>query len=487
MNNATYQTVTDRIVAMLEAGARPWAKSWTNDAGEITFSPMQRPLRVTGAPYTGINVINLWSAAQMRGFTSRYWMTFKGAKELGASVRKGAKAELAFYVGKHTVTDTIDGEDKEREISFLRAYCVFNADEIDGLPAKYAGAVAAPVANPWNDERDAVADSFVAHTGAQIAHGGDRAFYSPSTDSIRMPAFRQFRDGASYYATLLHELAHWTSHATRCARELGKRFGDDAYAAEELVAELSAAFLCADLAITAEPREDHASYLASWLRVLKADNRAIFKAAALADRAAGFLHRLQPGDAPDAPAPAPVPVAEPVAAPAAPVAPVPIAAEPVAAAAAKGRPARAKRPQTPAKPGKPGNGASVVAMPARIKDYDTFIAARRVACQAACDVHGLRWALAEGASVWARVPAAWVACRVFGRVSRSPRDQRMPAAQFWPAGRLPVGPQYAAEQPRETGPIAYPTGITTNGPSEAWRKAHLRRLPAPAPQLPLAA
>jgi antirestriction protein ArdC len=289
-----YQTVTDRIVAMLEAGTPPWQRSWS--VGQPTISgPIVRPLRACGKPYTGANVINLWAAGMMRGFRSRYWMTYKGAKEAGGNVRKGAKSELAFYVGKHTV-EAKEPDQDDKTVSFMRAYCVFNCDEIEGLPARfYATEAPAPIepAAPTH-ARNGEVDTFVSNLNASIAHGGDRAYYMPSMDAVRMPHLEQFDSAESYYATLLHELTHWTSHETRCPRPLGARFGDDAYAAEELVAELGAAFLCADLGVTNEPRADHASYIASWIRVLKADNRAIFRAASLAEKAATFMHGKQP-------------------------------------------------------------------------------------------------------------------------------------------------------------------------------------------------
>jgi antirestriction protein ArdC len=308
MDNKIYQQVTDRIVAMLETGVRPWAKSWTGADGVTINGAMVRPLRSCGTPYTGINVLNLWAAATMRGMRGRHWMTFNTAKEKGGSVRKGAKAELAFYVGKHTVTEERNGQEQERDITFLRCYCVFNVDEIDGLPAHYYpdGEAPAPVIEAG---RIPAADAFLSGTGAMIHHsGGNRAFYSPSRDYIEMPFFAQFIEPEAYYSTALHELVHWSGADDRLARGLGmaKRFGDSAYAAEELVAELGAAFACSDLGLSAEPREDHASYLANWLAVLKADNKAIFKAATLAEKAATYLKGLQPaGPAPEAPTPAP--------------------------------------------------------------------------------------------------------------------------------------------------------------------------------------
>jgi len=288
MRNA-YQEVTDRIIAMLEAGTPPWRKQWTDGAPAASLA---RPLRSNGMPYAGANVLNLWAAAQMRGFRSRYWMTFKTALELNAHVRKGARGEFAFYVGKKTLeaTDTTD----EKTISFLKTYFVFNADEIDGLPPHYY-AETAPAPAPVVGRLEAV-DNFVSHLGVPIAHGGNRAFYSPSADRVQMPTFEQFEEPAAYYSTLLHEMTHATGHTSRCDRmdKWGKRFGDSGYAAEELVAELGAAFLCSDLGISNEPREDHASYLAGWISVLKADNRAIFTAAGAAEKACSWMHERQP-------------------------------------------------------------------------------------------------------------------------------------------------------------------------------------------------
>lgn len=200
-----------------------------------------------------------------------------------------------------TEIDAESGEEQDRTIPFLKGYTVFNVEQIDDLPAHYYARAAAPVLDPV--ERIAPVESFLAHTGAAVSHGGNQAFYMPSQDRIQMPPFAFFRDPESYYATLLHETVHWTKHATRLERDFGrKRWGDEGYAMEELVAEIGAAFLSADLGITPDIREDHASYIASWLKVLKDDKRAIFSAAGHAQRAASFLHDLQPAE-PEEPAP----------------------------------------------------------------------------------------------------------------------------------------------------------------------------------------
>lgn len=285
-----HDAVTTKLVAMLESGVRPWQRPWS--AGAPAGPALLRPLRSNGAPYRGANVLNLWMAGLMRGFSARHWMTYKGAQQLGGQVRKGARSELAFYVGQTTrEAQTPEGEDTQ--ITFLKAYTVFNAEEIDGLPSHFYAP--APIVAPADlPARNATVDAFVAATGAQIAHGGDRAYFMPSGDRIQMPHAQQFADMEGYYTVLLHELTHWTGTEARTGRTFGKRFGDDAYAVEELVAELGSAFLSADLQVSAQPREDHASYLASWLKILKADSRAIFTAAAAAEKAAAYCQGLQP-------------------------------------------------------------------------------------------------------------------------------------------------------------------------------------------------
>ena len=285
-----YTRITNRIIAELEAGTRPWLKPWNAEhaAGRIT-----RPLRHNGIAYRGINVVTLWMTATARGYACPIWLTYKQAQELGAQVRKGEHGELVVYANRITRTETAaTGEETEREIPFLKGYTVFNAEQIDNLPPHFT-APAAPTLDPV--ARIAHAECFFAATGADIRHGGNQAYYVPSRDFVQMPPFETFRDAESYYAILAHECTHWTKHETRLNRDFGrKRWGDEGYAAEELVAELGSAFLCADLGLTPEPRADHASYIENWLRVLRNDKRAIFTAAGHAERAAAFLHGLQP-------------------------------------------------------------------------------------------------------------------------------------------------------------------------------------------------
>lgn len=281
-----YERITGRIVAALEQGVRPWVQPWASGhaAGAVS-----RPLRHNGVPYAGINVIALWCAAAERGYAAPIWMTFRQAIELGGHVRKGETGSPVVYASSFTAEDgdESDGETAERQVRYLKSYTVFNVEQIDGLPAQY-NAQSTPTPNP--ESRIAAGEQFAAATGAVIRHGGDSAYYAPHADIVQMPPFEAFHDAFSYYATLLHELTHWTGHASRLARSLRNRFGDEAYAAEELIAELGAAFLCADLGIALEPRDDHASYLAVWLKVLRSNSRAIFTAAAHAQRATDYLH-----------------------------------------------------------------------------------------------------------------------------------------------------------------------------------------------------
>lgn len=291
MRTDVYERVTAQIVAELEKGVRPWMKPWNAEhaAGRIT-----RPLRGNGIPYRGINVVMLWSEAVAKGYSAPIWMTFKQAIELKACVRKSEKGSLVVYADKitRTETDADTGEESARAIPFMKGYTVFNVEQIDGLPEHFYAKAEPRTETVPRVER---ADAFFAATKAEIVHGGSRACYVQSTDNIHMPCIDLFRDAESYYATLAHETTHWTKHAKRLDREFGrKRFGDEGYAMEELVAELGAAFLSADLDLTPEIRDDHAPYIASWLKVLKDDKRAIFTAASHAQRAADFLHGLQP-------------------------------------------------------------------------------------------------------------------------------------------------------------------------------------------------
>lgn len=282
-----HQIITDRIIAQVEAGTAPWMKPWTSSG------PTTRPLRSTGQPYNGVNVLTLWLDATEKGYTSPYWFGFQTALKMGAHVRKGERGSMIVYANKLVKTEENPdtGEEEARAIPFLKASTVFNAAQIEGLPEHFH--VAAQPVNREPESKISRLDDFFRHTGADIRHGGSRAYYRIDADFVQMPQFEDFLTGEGYYATLAHELAHWTRHPSRLNRDMGKKtWGDAGYAMEELVAEMAAAFLCADLAITPETRADHAAYVASWLEVLKGDKRAIFTAASKASAAAEYLQNL---------------------------------------------------------------------------------------------------------------------------------------------------------------------------------------------------
>lgn len=278
-----YQEITDQMMAMIEAGTRPWSKSWTGEAPSI-------PLRSTGVPYRGINVLTLWVAAMSKGYSSPHWLTFKQAIALGGCVRKGEKGSTVVYANKIDVADdrAEAGEDDKRSVAFLKRYTAFNAQQIDGIEAKYpAPAPMITTTNP--DERDAELDALVKRVSIEIIHEGAQPYYRPSADHIVMPEFRHFHTGDDYYSTLAHELTHATGHNSRLSRPTLYSSERADRAREELVAELGAAFVSAAIGIKLHDREDHASYLASWLQALRNDKRAIFTAATQAQAASDWL------------------------------------------------------------------------------------------------------------------------------------------------------------------------------------------------------
>ena len=278
-----YQTVTNAIINAIEQGAGAWKMPW-HTSGRFAFSP----INVTSKkPYRGINTVCLWAAAQVKGYESGHWGTYQQWQERKAQVRKGEKSTtVVFWKFQNNASESQDDSSDTpatgSRLLFTRGYSVFNAAQVDGYN---------PPADPEQPllERIAHAEEFFQRIGAEVRHGGSQAFYSPSTDHIQLPPFAAFRESIGYYSVLAHEHTHWTASAARCDRQLGKRFGDSAYAAEELIAELGAAFTCAHLGLSTEPREDHAKYLASWLKVLKADSRAIFTAASKAQQATDWM------------------------------------------------------------------------------------------------------------------------------------------------------------------------------------------------------
>lgn len=289
-SNDVYARITSKIIMDLEAGTLPWRKPWHADhlAGQVV-----RPLRWNGIPYTGINTLMLWATAAEKGFASPYWMTFKQATDLKAVVRQGEKGTQVVYADNIVREDeTPEGEKTTSKIPFLKCYTVFNASQIKGLPDDYFPTIE-PVTENAQSRVEAL-ENFFAQTKADI-HVGAHAAYVQGADRIQMPPFESFETATSYYATLAHELTHWTKHPKRLDRQFGqKRFGDEGYAKEELVAELGACFLAADLGFEPMPEEQHAAYIQTWLHALKNDKRFIFSAASHAQKATEFLHALQP-------------------------------------------------------------------------------------------------------------------------------------------------------------------------------------------------
>ncbi|MCF8710265.1 ArdC family protein [Rhizorhapis sp. SPR117] len=276
--------ITDLIIRKLEEGVPPWSRPWrSSGAGG-------RPLRHCGTPYQGINTLYLWALGDAQGYRSRYWMTYRQAETLGGHVRKGQAGALSVYYSsfKKREEHPETGQEVERSIRFLRHYIVFNADQIDGLP---------PYFYPSNEpeqplvlsERQAAIDAFFAAIPADVRHGGNQAYFTPTFDYIQLPNRTSFRSMDHYASTRCHETVHWAGHASRLARTFGKRFGDKAYCFEELVAEIGAGLCCADLGLPNVLHDGHASYVGHWLAILRGDQTAIIHAAAKAEQAFAYL------------------------------------------------------------------------------------------------------------------------------------------------------------------------------------------------------
>lgn len=291
-----YEEITARIVADLERGIVPWAQPWGVDQQEVFGLPRNA---ASGRTYSGINILILWDHLFEKAYTLQNWLTFRQAKTLGGSVRKGEQGVGVCYADKFIPkdkrtserSDTPRGRSGEAKnenarpdaIPFLRRYTVFNVEQCDGLPDHCSTQL------PPLPERQIVphAEALAVATLADIRHGGAHAFYRPSQDAVHLPPQSAFFDQINYYRTLFHELGHWTGHPNRLGRDLSGAFGSKLYACEELVAEITAAFVCASLSI--RPTVRHADYIGHWLDVLREDNRAIFCAASKASKAADFI------------------------------------------------------------------------------------------------------------------------------------------------------------------------------------------------------
>lgn len=282
-----YESVTAKIVAAIEAGAGKWQMPWhcNLDSGGALSVPFNV---VTKRAYRGMNIMLLWGASD-----ARVWGTYKQWQSLGAQVRKGERSTACVKWNTVEYTDPKDPTAKPTRRMFPYGFSVFSVDQVDGYEYE-------PPKVEDQTKMLKEADKAIAKLKADIKHGGNRAFYQPSLDYIGMPPRKAFKGSKtsdateSYYSTLLHELTHWTGHPSRLKRDLSGRFGNDAYAFEELVAEIGAAFACAKLGITNTPRPDHAQYVAHWLRVMKGDTRAIFSAASMAQKACDWI--APPGD-----------------------------------------------------------------------------------------------------------------------------------------------------------------------------------------------
>lgn len=275
--------ITESIVESLKKGVKPWSAS---------FSGQGRPLRSNGVPYRGINVMILWGKSLALGYRNQNWFTYNQAKALGAQVRKGEKSAAVVFYKPLKVKDRTDTT-KEKTIPLMRMYNVFNAEQIDNLPQKFVN-----VEKTSSITSIETVDEFVKNAGAIVRHSAsDLPHYKIGADVIVMPDKQNFIDTDSYYATLMHECVHWTGKESRCNRDgITKfdHFGSEQYATEELIAELGAAYLCADLNITDTIREDHAQYIGAWLKVLKNDHSLIFKCATQAEKAIDLLKATSP-------------------------------------------------------------------------------------------------------------------------------------------------------------------------------------------------
>lgn len=274
---SVYDTVTEQILKELEAGTPPWVQSW---------QPRLPNNFISRKEYRGINVLLLWTTAMKKQYRNPFWLTFKQAGDVGGKIKRGEKATWIVYAAKAKKEDE---KGVEHEYSFLKWYYVFNLEQTEGIP------IEAPPIKPIEE-----VEAFIEAIGANVTHGNTKAYYLPKFDQIHLPDPEDFKTMEDYYAVALHEHTHWTGHESRLNRPLVNRFGSEEYAEEELVAELGSAFLCSHLQVTPVLREDHAAYIKSWVRILKEDKRAIFKASALAGKAADYLRSFSRGEAGDA-------------------------------------------------------------------------------------------------------------------------------------------------------------------------------------------
>ena len=283
MDTDIHQTITNQIIEAMESARTRGRRLWD--------SQPSLPLNLTtGKPYSGINVLMLWAAGLRNGYTSPYWLTYKQAADRGGQVRKGERSTLCVFYKpwESENTNPATGETETTRGAVLKSFRVFNVDQIDGIEA------------PAPEPRPAFvaiedAERILAASPAPIHMGGTQAFYRPATDTIHLPPREAFINPEAFYSTALHEICHSSGHKSRLNRDFSGRFGTEAYAFEELIAELGSAFLNADLGIIASTLQDHADYLVSWVKILKDNKKAILTAAAQASKAHAFIKGLIAG------------------------------------------------------------------------------------------------------------------------------------------------------------------------------------------------
>ena len=286
--SSVYDTITEKIVAAIRAGAGTYTMPWHGGSPAICIPTNA----ATEAPYRGVNIVALWAEAATKGYASGQWASYRQWQKLGAQVRAGERGSIVVFYKKIEAGEGDDEDQPTERLRFVaRASWVFNEVQVDGWKAP-------PLARVPEFLAIKEIEAFVQATRADVRHGAPMARYRHDQDCIEMPDRDCFIGSATststetYYSVLLHELTHWSGAAHRLERRFGKRFGDPAYALEELVAELGAAFLCAALGIANEPRQDHAAYVAGWLEALDHDHKAIFTAASQAQKAVEYLAQL---------------------------------------------------------------------------------------------------------------------------------------------------------------------------------------------------
>jgi antirestriction protein ArdC len=285
-----YHEITDKIIAELEAGRVPWVQPWGSAAAKASLAMPKNA--ATERQYSGINVLILWSAVLERGFSAQNWLTFRQALRLGGNVPKGEHGTTVVYADRFVPDEERERADRDGDepnaIPFLKRFTVFNTDQCERLPAELTSAPA-PVPDGLIVPH---AEALIGATGADFRIGGDRAFYSSAHDFIQVPRPEPYFEPINWHRTALHEFGHWTGHPSRLGRDLSGHFGSARYAKEELVAEMTSAFVCASLGIV--PTVRHTDYIGSWLEVLREDNRAIVRAASAASKAADYLLAFRP-------------------------------------------------------------------------------------------------------------------------------------------------------------------------------------------------